>query len=159
MFCPSCGKSDQSPDTYCRACGQFLKDPKSGAIAAFGGSTPQQNVNAINIISVIAALASLVVAVLMYLTRFNEPIILYLASAILLCNAIWHVSNFVVGMKLRRKLTQWSTSANQADEVQPRDELPAVETRDLLQVGDPAAPLPLSVVEDTTKDLKNKIRR
>ncbi|HKP67858.1 MAG TPA: hypothetical protein VJV05_01160 [Pyrinomonadaceae bacterium] len=152
MYCPRCGKADQSPDTYCRACGQFLKEPASGAIA-FGGRTSRENVNAINILSVIAALASLVVAVLLYLTRFNEPTILYLAAALLLCNAVWHVSNLIVGLKLRRRLVN---SGQKPDE---QTAMPPAETRELLPVGDPAAPLPLTITEDTTKDLKDKVRR
>lgn len=160
MFCPKCGKSEQSPETYCRACGEFLKDPNAGAIAAFGGRTPTQNVRVINVISVIGAIASVVVGILMYLTRFNEPIILYLAAALLLCNAAWHVSNLFAGMKLRRKLTQGSSpQPSQADPVLQHDELPGAETRELLPVGDPAVPVPLSVVENTTKDLGDKVRR
>ena len=159
MFCPNCGKPDQTPDTYCRACGRFLKNPDASAMPAFGGRTPSEHINSINILSVIASLASIVVAVLMYLTRFNEPVILYLAAAILLCNAIWHVSNLVVGMKLRKKLRGQGAVADRAAPPSTPDVLPAAETRDLLQVGDPAAPLPISITEDTTRDLKDKIRR
>ena len=153
MFCPTCGKADQSPDTYCRACGQFLKEPASTAIASFGGRTSRENVNAISILSIIAALASVVVAILLYLTRFNEPIILYLAAAVLLCNAAWHLSNLIVSLKLRRRLIH--TKARSEEQTQ----LTAAETRELLPVGDPATPRPLSITEDTTKNLKDKVRR
>ena len=159
MFCPSCGKPEQSPETYCRACGQYLKDPEAGAIAAFGGRTPSQNVTAINVVSVIGAIASVVIGVLMYLTRFSEPIILYLAAALLLCNAVWHVSNLVAGVKLRRRLTPRLSPPSQPEPVPHQDELSSVETRDLLPVGDPAVPVPLSVVEDTTTNLGDKVRR
>ena len=120
----------------------------------FGGTTPRQNANAITGLSLIAAVVSIVVGVLMYLTRFNEPLILYLAAAILVCNAGWHLSNFAVGLKLRKKL-----SGGSSQKTDSQTALPPAATTELLEVGTPPAPLPLSIVEDTTKDLKDKLRR
>lgn len=157
MFCSNCGKADQTSNTYCRSCGQFLRTASSGPIAAFGGITPRENVNSINLLSVIATIASLVTVILMYLTAFNEPVILYLAAAILICNAGWHISNLIVGLKLRRRLGL--TAADNDEVVNRQEELPAAETRELLPVGDAASPLPLSVTEETTKNLKDKVRR
>lgn len=144
MFCPKCGKADQSPDAYCRSCGEFLHDPNRSNIIAFGGKTPQQNVNAINILSVLAAIASLLAAIWMYQTRFNEPIALYFGAALLLCNAFWHLSNFYTGLKLKRRLGN-SKSVEES--------LPSATTRELLPEMNQDDLVPPSVTERTTRNL------
>ena len=104
MYCPNCGKPDQVSNSYCRSCGDFLVDPKAGRALTFGRSTPQQNLNAINILSLLAAFLSIVASVWMYITHFNVPIALSFGAAILFCSACWHLSNFVIGMKLKKRL-------------------------------------------------------
>ena len=83
MFCPSCGKPDQSENSYCRQCGEFLSKGGPG----FGGVTPRDNINSISILSGIGAAVSVMIALWMYKTRFSVPIVLYLGAAVLLCNA------------------------------------------------------------------------
>jgi hypothetical protein len=44
MFCSICGADSQSPNAYCKRCGEWLPDIKARTRAAFGGKTPQQNI-------------------------------------------------------------------------------------------------------------------
>lgn len=46
MFCPNCGKADQTTDAYCRNCGAFLTDFSSDASLIsriLGANTPDRN--------------------------------------------------------------------------------------------------------------------
>jgi len=52
MFCQHCGKAEQLANSYCRNCGEFLSNESSFSFFSFGGNSPQQNVNTINILAV-----------------------------------------------------------------------------------------------------------
>lgn len=147
MFCPNCGKPDQEENTYCRQCGEFLVGTKSLGVFSFGGVTPRQNVNAISLLSLIAALLSLLAALWMYITKFNLPVALYLGAAILLCNAFWHLANIYTARKLASRILQ-----------NPKDEkgqaaMPMAETRELLEPADMSDVIPVTVTENTTREL------
>ena len=148
MFCPNCGKPDQQPDGFCRACGEFLSPPQGRKTLAIGGATPHENLTSIKVISAIGALSSLSVAVWMYLTNFSFPIVLYLAASLLICNAIWHISNLVVGSKLTKRMTR----ATQ-DPAEPVPSLTGRERSELLFLQDKGEPIPISVTENTTRNL------
>ena len=154
MFCSNCGAAEQTPDTYCRSCGDFLEHRTTGSRLAFGGRTPQQNLTSINILSLVAAIISIHAGVWMYLTHFNVRFVLYLGAAVLLCNAIWHFSNFVVSTKLERRLKK-----AKGDLTAEPAQVSAAETRELLPTGTQPDAIPLSITESTTRDLKQKIER
>lgn len=154
MFCPNCGNAEQTPDTYCRSCGEFLTSSSLPGRLAFGGRTPQQNLTSINVLSLIAAILSFHVGIWMYLTQFNVPFVFYLGAAVLLCNAAWHLSNFVIGMRLKKRLNN-----AKEDSVENVRRVSPVVTRELLPLGNQADAVPISVTEDTTKHLAEKIKR
>ena len=91
----------------------------------------------------------------MYATQFNVPVVLYLAAAVLLCNAAWHFSNFIIGMKLKKRLNQGKEKLSVNIE-----NLQSAETRDLLPEGNANQFIePNSITEDATLPLKEKINR
>src|SRR5215203_4420569 len=60
MFCPKCGKSEQSPDSYCRSCGEFLTDlsAKSYLNTLLGGASPRAQIRLNLIINTVTGLAA-----------------------------------------------------------------------------------------------------
>jgi hypothetical protein len=144
MFCPKCGTPDQTENSYCRQCGEFLS--KGGS--AFGGVTPRDNINSISILSGVGAAVSLVIALWMYTTRFSVPMVLYLGAAILICNAAWHIANIYTVRKLASRIpkTRKETAATQPA-------IDAAATRELLNPADMSDHIPASVTENTTKHL------
>ena len=61
MFCPNCGKGDQTPDSYCRGCGEFLTDysAKSYLInRLLGGANPKAQIRFNLGINIVTGLAS-----------------------------------------------------------------------------------------------------
>lgn len=152
MFCPNCGKADQKENTYCRSCGEFLPDLNKNALMRFGGVTPQQNANIISFLSLFASIVSLLAGLWMYATNFNVPIVLYLGAALLICNAIWHVSNFYTIRKLSKRLNPTEKSFPETLENK------AVSQKEL-QEADLSDVVPISVTENTTRQLsKEKIK-
>ncbi len=151
MYCPNCGKSDQTENTYCRQCGEFLPDLNKNALMRFGGVTPQQNANIIGYLSLFASIISLFGGLWMYATGFNVPVVLWLGAALLICNAIWHVSNFYTVKKLSKRLNPIE-----------KDSLRHLEDKAVLQKelneADFSDAVPISVTEKTTRKLKVKNR-
>lgn len=154
MFCPNCGKPDQEENSYCRQCGEFLVSTKRLGGFNFGGVTPQQNVRAITLLSLVAALLSLLAALWMYLTKFNFPLALFFGAAILVSNAIWHLSNIYTARKLAERM---SGSTKTVDKTQ--DALVDAPTKELLNPADMSGHIPAPVTENTTRELVTPKRK
>ena len=151
MFCPKCGKPNQAENTYCRQCGEFMPDLKKDALMRFGGVTPQQNARTISLMSLFASIISLIAGFLMYATNFDIPIILYLGAALLICNAVWHASNFYTVNKLFKRLNpvEKETSNHLENKTLSPKELDEADFSDVV---------PISVTENTTRQLNEKIK-
>ncbi len=147
MFCPNCGKPEQIPNSYCRQCGEFLNF-KSGSISKYGGNSPLENLSSINGLSLIGAVFSLFAAFWMYATKMNIPIVLYFGSAILICNAAWHFSNFFVGIKLKRRLKTARQKLSQ-----PQNQVQSAVTKELLPEAEFESYVQKSITEHTTREL------
>ena len=150
MYCSICGADNQTPDAYCKRCGEWLPDIKARRGMAFGGETPQQNLFTglfMSALSVVAALVSAIALYATYLGSGDAKWSVYLAAAICLCIAGWQASSLFVTLKLRRRL-------NKGREGLPID-------RELANQRSPALPPgnadsfipPPGVTEDTTRIL------
>lgn len=148
MFCSNCGKADQEENSYCRQCGEFLIGTKRLGAFNFGGVTPRQNVNAISVLSLIAAFMSLIAALWMYITHFNLPLALFFGAAVLVCNAIWHLTNIYTARKLASRMLKSSK-----DDAKHQPEVEGLPTKDLLEPADMSDHIPATVTENTTHQL------
>ena len=133
MFCPNCGKAEQTENTYCRSCGKFL-----------GTVPPRRSLNGIVAISLIGTFLSLIAGLAMYLTDFNTTVVFF-GAAVLLCNAVYHLVNAISGLKLQGRLSPAHLESL---------EKPAVSTRELLVEPTPRDFVPASVTERTTRNLE-----
>jgi hypothetical protein len=107
MYCSSCGADNQSPNSYCKRCGEWLPDIKKRGGLAFGGETPQQNIFTGLFMSALSALAALFSAIALYATYLGSSGAkwsVYVAAAFCLCIAGWQTSSFIVNLKLRQRL-------------------------------------------------------
>ncbi|CAN5436647.1 hypothetical protein BH18ACI1_BH18ACI1_18080 [soil metagenome] len=155
MFCLNCGKADQTENTYCRSCGEFLPDLSKNSSIIFGGSTPQQTANIIGGISLVSSVFSLFVGCWLYITGFNIPIVIYLAAALLICNSIWSASNFLMVQKLAKRLNPNKQKLNSQNEITEDN----FSQQKVLPTADLENFLPISVTENTTKHLSEKAKR
>ena len=160
MFCPKCGKADQQENSYCRQCGEFLPDLGKKNKLAFGGNTPEEQIQTNLVLNIMSAIVSLVLAILLYLifkNRETHPII-YIVEAFLLAITMWQISTFYVGLKLKKNFQKRRDSAVAAAE-NPQIQIEDARTKELLPEADFETAVPTSITEDTTRHLeKDKLR-
>jgi hypothetical protein len=71
MFCPYCGAGDQSPNAYCRRCGEWLTNMKSRTKR--NTSTPEERMTVMTVFNGLSALFALVSAIALYATYLGKP--------------------------------------------------------------------------------------
>lgn len=112
MFCPSCGKGEQTTDSYCRSCGEFLVDPASKYSLInriLGISRPEKQFNVTLTIDLVTSIVSglLMVFLMGYLdgryhrTGIPAPPIVYLVYLFLGLVSAWQLLSFIIGLKLK----------------------------------------------------------
>jgi len=115
MFCSNCGKGEQTPDSYCRSCGEFLTDPASKYSLMnrlLGISRPEKQFNLTLVIDLVTSIVSglLMVFLMGYFDgryqRTGVPAspIVYLVYCFLGLVSAWQLLSFVIGLKLKTKL-------------------------------------------------------
>ena len=163
MYCSSCGKPDQTPDTYCRGCGVFLADVSSRMHLinrAIGLNTPQQHVTFNMMIDLVTAIVSgmLMVFLMGYFdgreakTGEAAPTIIYLLYVFLGLVTAWQFISFLVGLRLKRKFSGHEVEAKKpADLPGTSSPVPLPEAR----YGDTVTS---SITEQTTRSLEESRR-
>jgi hypothetical protein len=156
MFCPKCGKGDQMPESYCRACGEWLPDLAKRGRKSFGGDSPEESLNISLFLSAITSIAALLLGIWLYAAYLGKPGvpgIIYVTAAFLLAIAGWQASNFYVGIKLsknlaRRRKGNFATQQNELNNAsQANAGLPAADNSQFVR---PVS----SVTENTTEFLE-----
>ena len=155
MYCPNCGKADQSPETYCRQCGLFLSDFSKRSKQE---ASPEDNLKVNLVLSLLTIIASFTLAILLYaILGFREDThwLIYATAGLLIAIGGWHIQTFIRTRQLRR---QWQRRVkDQGTEDAASLQNPA--TSRLLSVPAQDAANHQSVTEDTTRDLtETKVR-
>jgi len=133
MFCPKCGKGEQTPDSYCRSCGDFIVDPGNNASLVnriLGISNPERQVRFTLMIDLVTAIVSglLLFFLMGYFdgsykrTGMPTPPIVYLVYVFLGLVSAWQLLSFTVGTTFRKKLSagkKTAVLANQSQEALP----------------------------------------
>lgn len=141
MFCPKCGTSEQSPESYCRNCGIGLVDPDSvSKNSLFRKSTREEKIRKMRTLELISIGLSLTSAAIIFMFLFGslDRGLLFLAMACGLVVAVYQAINMYLGNKVTKDLPrQRATDAAQTDQ-------PTVLTARQLNV-------PASVTDNTTE--------
>lgn len=168
MFCPNCGNASQQASSYCRQCGEFLPDySKKRNQLAFGGETPQQQIRTNLVLNLLSSIVSIASAIVLFTVpkTVGAAQIIYLIAALLLAVGGWQLSTFFVGLKLRKHFNQRKGASN-VEETPPVEEnampktISSFETarmKILLDEANLDDAIPASVVENTTRKLKEKV--
>jgi len=153
MFCPKCGKSEQSPETYCRQCGTYLPDLSKSTKTPI---KPEQHVKVNLVFSVMTLVACFALAILLYSTLAFRPDthwLIYATAGLLTAMGFWHTQTLWRSILLRRHF-----KASQRP-VPSEDEAQKVITDKLLSQPDFENMVPPSVTDRTTKHLvESKMR-
>jgi cytochrome c biogenesis protein CcdA len=155
MYCPNCGKADQTPETYCRQCGLFLSDFSTRSKQE---ASPEENLKVNLVLSLLTIIASFTLAILLYAIlgfRENTHWLIYATAGLLIAIGSWHIQTFIRTRQLRR---QWQRRTKD-QETKDAASLQRPTTSKLLSTPAQDAAIPPTVTEDTTRDLADtKIR-
>ena len=153
MFCSKCGKADQTKNTYCRQCGAFL--------AEYNNYSPEKIIRANLTFSLMSAVVSLALAISVYvalsLDGNTSSGIYYFVAAFLIALSTWQFTTFALNLKLRKSFTRRNDSSNTESEA--KNQFASIEMKELLNETDLSSIIPPGVIENTTKNLPEKIRR
>lgn len=155
MFCPKCGKADQTENTFCRSCGSFLPDFDKLQRRKI---SPEEHLKANSVLNIMTAIVSLALAILLYINFLggeNTPVLIYVTAGFLTAIFAWQVQVFVRNLKLKKQII---LTKRTEDEEKP-EEIESVPTKELLNEADFSDNMPASVAEYTTRKLKTKINR
>ncbi|HVE59724.1 MAG TPA: zinc ribbon domain-containing protein [Pyrinomonadaceae bacterium] len=161
MFCPKCGKPDQSPETYCRQCGEYLHDYEKAVKKV---TTPEEHLKANSVLSAMTVVASLILSTLLFLIFKNQtdthPII-YVTAGFLIAIAAWQIQTFWRTLLIKkhfkkRKNNEKSTWGDELEKQIESRYLESKPTNELLPEADFKDYVPASVVEKTTRKLRSK---
>jgi len=157
MFCPKCGKSDQTKDTYCRQCGEFLPD-LDNLERRRSQQTPAQQFTLSLTFNVMSAIASISMAIALFVVHISEndvhPVI-YSAISLLTVISIWQTISFFNNLKLRKRFVR---SGKDQEETGDLNQVAGPKTNELLPEPDMTDFVPASVTENTTKNLVKERR-
>ena len=174
MFCPKCGKGEQTPDSYCRSCGEFLTDfsAKSYLIhRLLGGASPKAQLRLGSIINVVTGLAAALLLgflnghfdALYERTGESPPPVINYVYAFLGLVFVWQLLGLAINNRLKRKLAgEKKQKAKALPRAEPSAEPGAVAsptTQRSLEAArlDPNGPE--SVTQHTTKKLDKLPRK
>lgn len=160
MFCPKCGKDNQTADSYCRSCGEFLVDTASNTSLMnriLGISDPEKQVKFTLTIDLVTAIVSglLLFFLMGYFdatyarTGIAAPPIVYLVYIFLGLVSAWQLLSFTVGTAYRKKLSASKETALSQAQSDPQGALPPADVKDVVAN---------SITEQTTRNL-DKVRR
>jgi hypothetical protein len=165
MFCPNCGKGEQSRETYCRNCGEFLTDYSGKSYLVnklLGGQKPETQVTVSLVINLVTIFISMLL--LGFLNGFYDaqferthvgpPKVIYLVYAFLGLITAWQLFSLVIGVRLRSKLAGRKKLVESDDS---KAQLEAVPERALTE-GPNNQAMP-SIAETTTRKLEPIIRK
>lgn len=155
MFCPKCGKSDQTPETYCRQCGVFLPDLSKPAKKT---QTPADHVRTNLVLNALTVVTSFTLAILMYSMlafRNNTHPLIYVTAGLLIAMGCWHTQTLWRSILLRRHFQK----AKRPESAKLESETGTPATGKLLEQADFENFVPPSVTDHTTKHLsKSEVR-
>ena len=158
MFCPKCGKGDQTADSYCRSCGDFLIDPAQHASLMnrlLGITNPEKQVKFTLTIDLVTAIVSgfLLFFLMGYFDAVHDktgaktPPIVYLVYIFLGLVSAWQLLSFTVGTTYRKKL---NAGKKTLDQTGARPTLPEADHKNVVAN---------SITEQTTRNLDKVPRR
>lgn len=153
MFCPKCGKPDQTPETFCRQCGVFLPDfSKPGKPK----NTPEEHVKVNTVLSALTIVASFTLAILLYTMLAFRPEthpLIYVTAGLLIAIGVWHIQTLYRILQLRKHFKNKKRESVEARQIE------GPQTRKFFNETDPGHAVPLSITEHTTTKLSEKVPR
>ena len=109
MFCPKCGAADQSAESYCKRCGDWLPDVEAlTRPGLFRKRTREEKIRKMRVLEVVSAGLSLTAAAIISAVLFGSSDVQLLFLAFLCCLfvTVYQLVNFYLGQNLHQKINQ-----------------------------------------------------
>jgi hypothetical protein len=105
MFCQKCGAGDQTTESYCRRCGEWLPDMAARTRPGlFRKRTREQKIRKIRLLEIMSAALAFASAVIIFSFRpSHSDDVLHLAGIFCVLIAVYQVVNFYFGLTLQPK--------------------------------------------------------
>ncbi|MDQ3819699.1 MAG: hypothetical protein M3362_18770 [Acidobacteriota bacterium] len=154
MFCSKCGAADQSADSYCKRCGEWLPDKShlGRRRGRFRARTPEQRhrkMRVLEVVSAVAALSSALIILAALAGKVERPV-LVIAADLCFVTAVFQAVNFAIGYSLQKRLRQVRDEADRTGIFEAKSDRPQLnqpDTGDLVRSAS-------SVTESTTELLE-----
>lgn len=171
MFCPNCGNADQTPDSFCRNCGEYFTDSsnKFNLIYRFlGVDTADKQITAGIIINFFGAVFSFLLMVFLvgyYDAGQNRnppvetPVIIYFVYAFLLFITVWQTLGFILGIGLKSKFSNRKDGLTTPDSTLKENAVGAGQRRESLSPANFEDIVTPSAAENTTRNLVKEPRK
>ena len=156
MFCPKCGAGDQTADSYCKRCGEWLPDMTALARPGlFRKRTREEKIRKMRILEAISAGLSLTSAAIIFsiLATGRNTELLFLAAICGVVVAVYQVVNFYLGYNLQRRIDQ------SREDSTPQVSLPADNRLGQLNSADTSQIAQMHSVVDNTTELLDPVPR
>jgi|SRR5689334_20526398 len=158
MFCSKCGAADQSADSYCKRCGEWLPDTshlgrRRGRLRARTPEQRNQRMRILEAVSFLAALSSAVIIGAVLAGKLDKPS-LVIALDLSVVTAVFQAVTFAIGYGLQKRLKQGRDDEDKQAALKAENDrlrLGQAETGNLAQ--------PASITESTTALLEPVPRR
>ena len=151
MYCPRCGKAEQLPETYCRQCGLFLPN----LLKPGKRETPaEEHLKANIVLNWLTIIVSFTLSILLFALKPSTHPLIYATSGLLIAIGAWHIQTLIRTYQLKK---QWQrrTPVTEIEAAGSGTAIPikAASTARLLDEADFANTVPVSVTEETTRQL------
>lgn len=158
MFCSKCGAADQSADSYCRRCGEWLPDTqhlgrRRGRLKIRTPEQRNRRMRILEVLSFLAALSSAVIIGAVVAGKLDKSA-LVIALDLSIVTAVYQIVNFIIGYGLQKRLKPGRDEADKDSELKAAGDsfqLRQADTSGLIQ--------PASITENTTALLEPSPRR
>lgn len=157
MFCPKCGAGDQTGESYCKRCGEWLMDLDSLAKPGlFRKKTRDEKIRKMRSLEAVSAGLSLTAAAIIIgiISTGRNIEMLPLAAFCSILVAVYQGVNFYLGYKLQHRIDQ-----SRADNTAELDMPGETQVRELQSAAASRFVDPHSVVDNTTELLESIPRR
>ncbi len=149
MFCPKCGSGDQTENSYCRSCGDYLFDYENMRRRGFSAKTSL-------VLSFSSSIISIIMAIALYATHLgkdNVHPLIYVSAALFTVIGIWQGINVMTGLNLRKQFLKRKQTSDKAAAVvaEPAKNVEALNEANFENF------VHASVTEKTTAKLRQKI--
>ena len=114
MFCPSCGAGEQSPNAYCKRCGQWLADQVSGRGRT--AKTPAEKMKVMLVFNGLSAMFALCSAIALYasIDTPHAKVAMLVAGAFCGVIAVHQMVSFFFTLQLRQRFNRGRGDSAQA---------------------------------------------